>query len=282
MSNSRPNDDRLEELLADQALFGLTPEERLELEQLLATTSIDAEELDRIAALTALAFQTDSGDALPADLQKKILETSEAYLPVAKTRKPSVTSKKPLPTAGSSTRPPNSPAASSRREVVAWLISASLLIALAIVWWGGPWRSRVAISLVDSRAKMLQSESDVLQTAWSTTDDPNAQGVSGDIVWSNRLQRGFMRFQGLPKNNAALSQYQLWIFDGQQDQRYPIDGGVFDVDSATGDVVVPIHAKLQVMDPQMFAITIEKAGGVVVSNRERLILIAKTTGKAAG
>ncbi len=41
------------------------------------------------------------------------------------------------------------------------------------------------------------------------------------------------------------------------------------------EVVVPIAAKLDVARPYMFAITIEKPGGVVVSSRKRLPLLAK-------
>lgn len=82
-----------------------------------------------------------------------------------------------------------------------------------------------------------------------------------------------MTFSGLPVNNPSEEQYQLWIFDAKQDDRYPIDGGVFDVTSPT--VVVPIDAKIRVSDPSMFAITIEKPGGVVVSDRSRLPLLAK-------
>ena len=102
----------------------------------------------------------------------------------------------------------------------------------------------------------------------------------GDIVWDARQQRGFMRFKTLPANDPTKEQYQLWIFDVAQDERYPIDGGVFDIGAATrdpagGDYIVPIQAKLHVDRPTMFAITIEKPGGVVVSSREQLPLLAK-------
>ena len=83
-----------------------------------------------------------------------------------------------------------------------------------------------------------------------------------------------MRFNGLPVNDPAVEQYQLWIFDAQQDQRYPVDGGVFDVTSAA-ETVVQIDPKLRIVEPTLFAITIEKPGGVVVSSRERLPLLAK-------
>ena len=106
-------------------------------------------------------------------------------------------------------------------------------------------------------------------------DDPDAGGVTGDVIWSNHRQQGFLRFRGMAHNDSAKSQYQLWIFDAKQDDRYPIDGGVFDIDSSSGDVIVRIHAKLRVVDPAMFAVTIEKPGGVVVSDRKRLLVVAK-------
>jgi hypothetical protein len=53
-----------------------------------------------------------------------------------------------------------------------------------------------------------------------------------------------------------------------------VDGGVFDVDRETGDVVVPITARLKVVEPTLFAVTIEKPGGVVVSKRERIVVTA--------
>jgi anti-sigma-K factor RskA len=81
-----------------------------------------------------------------------------------------------------------------------------------------------------------------------------------------------MRFVGLPVNDASVEQYQLWIIDPARDDE-PIDGGVFNV-SNSGEVIVPIDAKLQVVRPQAFAITIEKPGGVVVSTQERLPLLA--------
>jgi len=65
----------------------------------------------------------------------------------------------------------------------------------------------------------------------------------------------------------------LWIIDPSRDEK-PIDGGVFDI---TSDIesIVPINAKLAVGQPTVFAITVEKPGGVVVSDQKRLPLIAK-------
>lgn len=59
--------------------------------------------------------------------------------------------------------------------------------------------------------------------------------------------------------------------------------GVFDVAEAnvngqTGDVIVPIKAALPVQEVALFAVTVEKPGGVVVSKRERIVVTAKPNG----
>ena len=83
-----------------------------------------------------------------------------------------------------------------------------------------------------------------------------------------------MRFHGLAANDPTKSQYQLSIFDPSQSAKTPIDGGVFDIDPSTGDVIVPINAKLRVTGPTLFAVTVEKPGGVVVSKREHIVMVA--------
>jgi anti-sigma-K factor RskA len=74
-------------------------------------------------------------------------------------------------------------------------------------------------------------------------------------------------------NSPTKEQYQLWIFDKNQSDKTPVDGGVFDV-TTEGEVLVSIHPKLKVQEAFLFAVTIEKPGGVVVSSRERLPLLA--------
>ncbi len=125
----------------------------------------------------------------------------------------------------------------------------------------------------EARAQLLASAQDVTKLAWTATADPNGKGATGDVVWSKAQQIGYMRFVGLTPNDAKRIQYQLWIFDKERDQAFPVDGGVFDV-SSTGEVIVPIRAKLAVDEPVLFAVTIEAPGGVVVSKRERIVVTA--------
>lgn len=113
---------------------------------------------------------------------------------------------------------------------------------------------------------------------WAATKDPAAKGATGEVLWNAEEQKGTMRFRGLAKNDATKAQYQLWIFDKGREDKYPVDGGVFDIDSETGDVIVAIKARLQVDKAALFAVTVERPGGVVVSKRERIVVTAKPTG----
>lgn len=129
-------------------------------------------------------------------------------------------------------------------------------------------------SLAEQRAQFLTTAPDVVQTSWTDFNPKLPRGVVGDVVWSNALQKGFMRFSNIPANDKARETYQLWIFDAEQNAKTPIDGGVFDVD-ANGDVIVPIDAKIRVQKPTMFAVTAEKPGGVVVSELGKVMAVAK-------
>ena len=99
----------------------------------------------------------------------------------------------------------------------------------------------------------------------------------GEVVWNGAEQRGLMKFVGMKRNDPRESVYQLWIFDGERDERYPVDGGVFSI-AREGEVTVPIVAKLPVGRAVLFAVTVEVPGGVVVSKRERVVVTAKFGG----
>ena len=123
----------------------------------------------------------------------------------------------------------------------------------------------------------LLRAADVTLRAWSASTDPAAVSAQGDIVWSAATQRGVMRFTGLAPNDPRLAQYQLWIIDAERDARYPVDGGVFDV-ASDGEVLVRVTPRLPVGRATLFAVTLERPGGVVVSTRERLVLTAPVEG----
>jgi anti-sigma-K factor RskA len=133
---------------------------------------------------------------------------------------------------------------------------------------------RTGADIQSERRAFLASHPHAIERAWRAGGDTTGEQVAGDVVWDEASQTGYMRFVNLRHNEPNAEQYQLWIFDGTRDQRYPVDGGVFDITSRGGEQIVRIHAKLRVQVPLIFAVTVEHPGGVVVSDRTRIAAIA--------
>lgn len=252
--------ERLNELLAERALVGLAPSEEAELTSLLHEfPDTDVEAFERTAATIALAAVPF--EPMPASLTARLHQ--QVAQPSQSTRAPmSVPPSAPLP----------------KRVSRGWATAGWIAAAACLVLFLGSiaWRRREppVPTAAAERAKLLETKKP-LRLDWSATKDPAAKAAQGDVVWDATEQRGYMRFRGLAKNDKQTSQYQLWIFDAKRDSNYPVDGGVFDIDSETGDVVVAIKAKLPVTEPVLFAVTVEAPGGVVVSKRERIVVTAK-------
>jgi hypothetical protein len=278
-----PTSERRLELLCDRALAGLDAAEAAELDRLLAEAGeVDPLDLDLAAAAIDLGAFDEPLEPLPASLRARIEASAAEHLP-ARASVPIA------PTPPLAEVIPLAPRRADRTRWLGWMVAAACFL-LALGLWltrsAPPPRADLPPPVLsalapprpptpaEQRAALLAGARDVVKIDWSATRDPLAQGASGDVVWSNAEQRGYMRFHGLSPNDRRAAQFQLWIFDAAQDQRYPVDGGVFDVDPTTGDVIVPIHAKLKVMTPTLFAVTVEKPGGVVVSGREHIVLTA--------
>ena len=123
-------------------------------------------------------------------------------------------------------------------------------------------------------ASFLRSHPSAVHWPWAGTEDRVVVGtVGGEAYFDPTTNEGLLVIEGLAPNDPTVEQYQLWIFDAARDERYPVDGGVFDV-RPNEPTRVPVVAKLPVSSPKLFAVTIEKPGGAVVSER-RIALLAK-------
>jgi len=271
MSDSLPQDDqRILELLAGQTLNNLSPDEQREMSELpLDSVSSLQVEFERVAAAVLLADSSEQHfQPLPAQLAKKIIDAAPSHL--------SATGKVKAVSIEDNAHQSASAIESSvrRREMVAWLCAAASICGLLGQWF---WNDRSIAeispsSILAERSRLLDDDTSVMQVSWAPGSTPFPVTVGGDVIWSKATQTGFLRFVGMPINDPTVEQYQLWIIDPERDDE-PIDGGVFDI-SKNGEVVIPIDAKLRVLAPIAFAITIEKPGGVVVSTQARLPLIA--------
>jgi hypothetical protein len=230
----------------------------------------------------------DGRTPLPQDSQPFSIDTPPMAVPISRDRQPVAPSILPQDDLASRRAAQRQmaetvPLRRPSRGVAPWLAAAAcLIVAGGAVWWGMQQRTDtkpiapIASSPASDRAALVASATDLAKITWTITPDQNARAATGDVVWSAAQQKGYMRFVGLKPNDPTQYQYQLWIFDKTRDQAFPVDGGVFDV-SSDGEVIVPISPKLHVNDLAMFAVTVEKPGGVVVSKRERIVVTATRT-----
>jgi hypothetical protein len=253
--------DRWEELQVARLLFGLNADEQAEYENLVRRMPAEKlDQFDEVVAALDVSWSDRQAEPLPEHLRRAIrlrAEQEVASMPVVELAKPSR----------------DASAANRASKYLPWLISAACLLLAAFTWISSRPRQQAGPDVAQLRAELIASNQGLVRANWSAGPTPIGD-ATGDVVWSAPRQQGFMRFRGLPVNSPTKEQYQLWIFDKNQSDKTPIDGGVFDIPT-TGEVIVPINAKLRVQDAFMFAVTVEKPGGVVVSSRERLPLLAK-------
>lgn len=249
--------ERLEDLLVARATEGLGDKESRELDDLLAAhPDVDPDGFDLAATALHLAFLPDA-EPMP-DLLRETLVSEGMGQPA-------------------SAAPRSRPRTSAPRRAP-W-VAVAMVAAVVVAFLGGRWMAQ-GPTLPDpgaGRATLLAEASDLVTISWTATEDPSAQGTSGDVVWSPSRQEGYMRFRGLESNDPTLRQYQLWVFDATRDDRFPVDGGVFDIPADADEVIVPIRTPIEVRDVNLFAVTVERPGGVVVSDRERIVVVAQPT-----
>lgn len=271
------NKEKMLELLADQAAFGLSEQEAVEVKMLLK--EFPEWENDNSFELTAAAISLvnlDTSEPMPAHLRTKILADSETYFASQEKAEEKEEYQKTF-----SFEPKR-----SIFDWLGWAFAGLFLAVLAVNIWTtrnqnqpivqNPPNIQTPTPELTAKQKFEQilASANKIQAEWTQPKPDETNPLSGDIVWDNAKQEGYMRFRGLPVNDANKETYQLWIFDENQDEKTPIDGGVFDVNEK-GEVIIPINAKLKVKNPKMFAVTVEKPGGVVVSKREKIVALAK-------
>ena len=166
------------------------------------------------------------------------------------------------------------------RSRIPWLIAAAS-VALAVAgWWprlmdsGAPAAAATSFGqwrAASEREQMLASSHNVGHWPWAG----DGGAGNGDVVWDNLEQRGFLRLKGFVANDPSRARYQLWIFDAARDDRYPVDGGVFDVPPGRAEVLIPVKPSVPVLRPVAFAVTVEGPRGAVVSEREKVVAFAR-------
>lgn len=260
---------RLVDLLTERATIGLDAAAMQELAALLDVHPEWANDTFDLAAVAIDRALAPPSGVLPGHLRAR-LEARAMHFD-AGAGKPETPTATPVPV----TPPPVSLRPSTRPPTWAgWLAAAAALAVAALAWWPAVTRVPGPVR-AESEAGALEATPGVMRLPLQSTADPAADGASGEVIWSPARQSGFLRIRGLAPNEPARWQYQLWLFDARRDDSYPVDGGVFDVPAGSGEILVGVRNALPVAEVLMFAITVERPGGVVVSRRERVVLLAQ-------
>jgi len=130
------------------------------------------------------------------------------------------------------------------------------------------------LPLLQKFESLIQGESDTQRLEFASASDPYA-GLSGEVIWNDEKQEGYMSLENLSVNDPTINQYQLWIVDPERDE-LPVDGGVFDITQKDGKSIIPIRNALVINKPVAFVITLEQPGGVVKSKQEIVVALAKS------
>ncbi|MEM9413880.1 MAG: anti-sigma factor [Planctomycetota bacterium] len=257
--------EQIEDLLAARATQGLDPSEQQHYDALVAqdpAIARQAEAFEAAAASATVALIDRAGrHALPAALRDRLLRDASDQL--QRSTNPD------LRLAGTAAAPPPRPALFSP-QAIGWYVAAAALLGLAFVMFSpGPETSTSPDPTPAQQYTELADAPATVTASWGFNadgGDPRFANATGEVIFNPDQQAGYMKLTGLPVNDPTKEQYQLWIVDasrtGQTTDR--VDGGVFDV-TDTGEVIIPVTAAIRADQPVVFAITVEKPGGVVVS-----------------
>jgi hypothetical protein len=244
--------DRFEELDAGRALGDLSAEEVMEWKELAHRHQTEnSGEFDWITA--ELELKNSEPCPLSSSLVTRLNETIPAF-----------TEKKS-----------KKPASANVTSIIPWLgwaAAACLLIFFNLPDFDTPVMAPELT--VAQRLEALRDVPDTQRLAFSPASDPYSK-ISGEVVWNDERQEGYMSLVNLPVNDPTKNQYQLWIVDPKRDE-IPVDGGVFDIPAGSETAVIPIRNALQVSKPTVFVITLEQPGGVVKSKQEVVVALAES------
>ena len=261
MSREEKKEERLMDLLALEAVQKLSIEEQQELKMLLDLfPEYTQDYFHEMTALAQVSFYTQdnyNNESIPRQMRKRILHAYKVEV-------------------GQTTfmdHVNHYMRVFFYKPQYAWTLTILMTIGLSF--------SMIEFKNYESNFKYLplkravleMTSNDMIQFPWYSRSI-DLEGISGNIIWSDEGQKGFIKLTGMPMNDPTQNQYQVWIVDPLNHEQ-PVDGGVFDVTQTDQSVIIPINPKLPISRAVGFAITLEQPGGVVVSSQPILLTAPK-------
>ncbi|MCC6969696.1 MAG: anti-sigma factor [Phycisphaerales bacterium] len=265
---------RAEELLAERACFGLSRDEERELCELLSECP-DCVEWLAVSPHDLAAGEVAAGcpceGAMPASLRREVEIQARAWCcGLRLTRAQAAGGRN-----GAGVARGEAPSRWRALALTGWMAAAACLVVVVGLALRGPGGTTPTHA---ERMAAAQAKGDLVRASWGpfnaldTGEAPEITGVTGEVAWSDSMQTGVMRFSGLPACKEG-EQYQLWIVDAERGISQRVSGAIFGCVGA-GALEVPIEPQLPIAKAAAFAVTLERAGGVVVSDMRRRVVLA--------
>lgn len=261
---------RVAELLIDRATDSLTVVEQQELASLLTQLKAsDERSYDELVANMQVTVIESDMKQLPKHLRNQVIDQAQPFV------SPDAVHSEVKPETRTVT------AGSYRREMLAWLATSACL-ALAAFLWFQPDRSDSQIvqntSLIAVSSEKALNEfiagkgnENVFKVSLGSGNHDSGKDCQASVVWDRKLKRGFLTVNNLATNEPTVEQYQLWIIDKKRGDEDRPNAGVFDI-SKPGVNVFEFRSELPIFEAQGFAVTVEKSGGVAVSDLSKISL----------
>ena len=197
--------ERLLELCADRALFGLDPLEERELrasgDATIVALECTAFELASAALTAALATAPSSElEAPPETLRIRLAEAGAKFLATGFGESGFGAGGGEAPAAPVASRTLRAlPTSRSRAAGKAgWFVAAAAAAAVVVLWIERQ-SAPVFVPLQVQRSAFLDAHPEARRLAWE-------KGCRGDVVWSHDAQTGYLLIQGLPPNDPKAFQ----------------------------------------------------------------------------
>lgn len=162
------------------------------------------------------------------------------------------------------------------------MLAASVLLLIASIafnvsLWNKTNKTQLQLAGLERRQDTLLADNKNYQAYLSLINSPQVQSVkldgvgthtsnSGLVLWNKQTKEVYMSFNNLPPPPQG-SQYQLWaIVDSK-----PVDMGVFDLSSQPAS----LQKMKTVQNVQMFAVTLERAGGSPAPTLDQMYIAGK-------
>lgn len=294
---------RLDELLIDRAVRGLTSDESQELAKLLdAAGKADDVSFDRAAAALDLALHSDVDVEVPPALLKQLQQDAKAYCAGVSSvhEHESIVGRiGAIPgralDAVMDHRAVRTPVVMTRRYTREWSgwIAAAAAVAFGAYMWsersaadrklssdayraaiGGESLQELAKKAENRLERYARSGANLLRIPMGLAK-PVASGNAtvGEIIWNNAEGTGVLKVTNLEPAAPGAS-YQLWVYDQARDQRYPVSAGTIKVEAGKSQTLIPIDPSVKVSSASAFTVTLEPADGNVTATREKVVSIA--------